>query len=43
MKMLGSRNSEGDYRPPKTSEASSGIPEDLGSSDPETEEEEIPF
>jgi single-strand DNA-binding protein len=42
MKMLGSRNSEGDYRPPKTSEASSKIPEDSGSSDPETEEE-IPF
>ena len=43
MKMLGSRNSGGDYRPPKTSEASSEIPEDSGSSDPETEEEEIPF
>ena len=43
MKMLGSRNSGGYYRPPKTSEASSEIPEDSGSSDPETEEEEIPF
>ena len=43
MKMLGSRNSEGDYRQPKTSEACSEIPEDSGSSDPETEEEEIPF
>ena len=43
MKMLGSRDSEGDYRPSKTSEASSEIPEDSGSSDPETEEEEIPF
>ena len=43
MKMLGSKNSEADYRPPKTLDASSEIPEDSGSSDPETEEEEIPF
>jgi single-strand DNA-binding protein len=42
MKMLGSKNSGGDYRPSETSEASSEIPEDSGASDPETEEE-IPF
>jgi len=43
MKMLGSRNSEGDYRQPKSSEASSEIPEESGASDPGTKEEEIAF
>ena len=43
VKMLGLRNSEEDYSPPKTSEASSEIPEGSGSSDPEPEKDEIPF
>jgi single-strand DNA-binding protein len=43
MKMLGSRNSEGDYRSPKTSEASSETPKDPGPSEPETEKDEISF
>ena len=39
MKMLGLRNSEEDYSPPKTSET----PKDSEQSHPETEEDEIPF
>jgi single-strand DNA-binding protein len=43
MKMLASRNSERDYRQPKTSEASSETPEGSKSSDPDPEKDEISY
>ena len=43
MKMLGSRNSERGYSPPKTSGAMSERPENPKFSDLETEKDKIPF
>ncbi len=43
MKMLGSKDSGGDYSSPKTSGASSESMENSGPSDSEPEKDEIPF